>query len=193
MATTKWKVDPAHSEIQFKAKHLMITTVTGHFKKFDLEVETEGDNFTKAAKILFTAEINSISTNNEQRDTHLKSPDFFSAEQYNQLKFEGRYFKKHAANYILHGDLTIRNITKPVEMEVEYGGTITDPWGQTRAGFTVNGKINRKDFELMWDAVTEAGQVMVSNEIKIHCSIQLVKQTEAPATARNEVKEQAEA
>jgi len=193
MAKTKWKVDPAHSEIQFKAKHLMITAVTGHFKKFDLEVETEDDDFTKASKILFTADINSISTNNEQRDTHLKSPDFFSVEQYKQLKFEGRHFKKHGANYILYGDLTIRNITKPVEVEVEYGGTITDPWGQTRAGFTVSGKINRKDFELMWDAVTEAGQVVVSNEIKIHCAIQLVKQTEASDTARKEAKKKAEA
>src|SRR5258708_25710892 len=128
METTKWIADPAHSEIQFKAKHLMITTVTGYFKNFNLEVETEGDDFTKATKILFTADINSISTNNAQRDTHLKSPDFFAAEQYNQLKFVGGNFKKRGEGYILYGDLTIRNITKPVKVEVEYGGIITDPW-----------------------------------------------------------------
>src|SRR6266404_1816539 len=113
MATTKWIADPAHSEIQFRAKHLMITTVTGYFKDFNLEVEAEGDDFTKASKILFTADVNSISTNNAQRDTHLKSPEFFAAEKYNQLKFEGKKFKKHGKDYILHGDLTIRNITKP--------------------------------------------------------------------------------
>ncbi len=186
MATTKWTVDPAHTEIQFKAKHLMITTVTGYFKEFNLEVETEGDDFTRSSKILFTANINSITTNNDQRDTHLKSPDFFSAEQYNHLKFEGKRYEKHAANYILYGDLTIRNITRPIEVEVEYGGTITDPWGQTRAGFTVDGIINRKDFELMWDAVTEDGHVVVSNEIKIHCAIELVKQAEASPVAKEE-------
>jgi polyisoprenoid-binding protein YceI len=127
MATTKWKADPAHTEIQFRAKHLMITTVTGYFKEFNPEVETDDDDFTKASKILFTADINSISTNNAQRDTHLKSSDFFAAEQYRQLKFEGKNFKKHGANYILYGDLTIRDITKPVEVEVEYGGVIIDP------------------------------------------------------------------
>jgi len=193
MPTTKWTADLAHSEIQFTAKHLMITTVTGYFKEFNLEVETEGDDFTKASKILFTANINSISTNNGQRDTHLKSPDFFAAEQYSQLKFEGKSFKQHAANHILYGDLTIRNITKPIELEVEYGGTITDPWGQTRAGFTVNGKINRKDFELMWDSVTEAGHVVVSNEIKIYCAIELVKQATAKAVSEKETEQEVEA
>jgi polyisoprenoid-binding protein YceI len=176
MGTTRWKADPVHTEIQFEARHLMLTTITGHFKQFDLEVETEGDDFTKASKILFTADINSINTNNPQRDSHLKSSDFFAVEQYNQLKFEGKNFKKHREHYTLDGDLTIRGITKPVQVEVEYGGTITDPWGQTRAGFTVDGKINRKDFKLTWDAVTEAGQVVVSNEIKIHCTIEMVKQ-----------------
>jgi polyisoprenoid-binding protein YceI len=192
MATTKWKVDPAHSEVQFKAKHLMITTVTGYFKKFDLEVETEGDDFTKAKNILFTADINSINTNNSQRDTHLKSPDFFSAEEYNRLRFVGKNFRKHGANYILYGDLTIRNITKRIEMEVEYGGTITDPWGQLRAGFTIDGQIKRKDFNLMWDAVTEAGHVVVSNDIKIHCAVELVKQAAAQEQEEEEVMQEVE-
>jgi polyisoprenoid-binding protein YceI len=176
---TKWKADPAHTEIQFTVKHLMITTVTGYFRAFELDVETEGDDFTKASTIIFTANINSINTNNAQRDTHLKSADFFASDEFSQLIFEGKHFKKHAANYLLSGDLTIRNVTRPVEVEVEYGGTIKDPWGQKRAGFTVEGKINRKDFNLTWDAVTEAGYVVVSNEIKIHCAIELVKQPEA--------------
>jgi polyisoprenoid-binding protein YceI len=189
---TKWRADPAHTEIQFTVKHLMITTVTGYFRDFDLEVETEGDDFTKASNIVFTANINSINTNNAQRDTHLKSVDFFAADEYGQLIFEGKHFKKHAANYLLTGDLTIRNITRPVEVEVEYGGTITDPWGQKRAGFTVDGKINRKDFNLTWDAVTEAGHVVVSNEIKIRCAVELVKQAEASPVAQQEA-EHAEA
>ena len=176
MATTKWVIDPTHSEIQFKVKHLMITTVTGYFKSFNLEVDTEDEDFTKASRIEFTADIDSISTNNEQRDTHLKSDDFFNAEQHKQLVFVGKTYEGSGDDYKLHGDLTIRDITKPVTLNVEYGGIVVDPYGQTKAGFTVDGKINRKDFNLTWDAVTEAGQVVVSNEIKLHCEIQLVKQ-----------------
>jgi len=176
MATTKWVIDPAHSEIQFKVKHLMITTVTGYFQNFNLEVDTEDEDFTKASRIEFTADIDSINTNNEQRDTHLKSDDFFNAEQFKQLKFVGKTFEGSGDNYKLHGDLTIRDVTKPVTFNVEYGGIVVDPYGQTKAGFTVDGKVNRKEFKLTWDAVTEAGQVVVSNEIKLHCEIQLVKQ-----------------
>lgn len=176
MEKTKWIVDPAHSEIQFKVKHLMITTVTGYFKTFNLEVETDGDDFTKASNILFTADINSIDTNNAQRDQHLRSEDFFAAEKFNKLKFVGKGFRKQGEKHILSGDLTIRGITKPVEVEVEYHGLVKDPWGQTKAGFTVDGKLNRKDFGLKWDAITEAGQVVVSNEIKLHCEIQLIRQ-----------------
>lgn len=187
MEITKWKADPVHSEIQFKVRHLMITTVTGYFREFNVEVETVGDDFTKASKILFTTDINSISTNNAQRDTHLKSPDFFAVDQYRELEFVGKRFRKHGANYKLYGDLTIRNVTKPIEVEVEYGGTITDPWGQQRAGFTVDGQINRKDFNLMWDAVTETGQVVVSDEISIHCTLELVKQAEVKVAAEKEV------
>lgn len=176
MATTTWKVDPAHSEIQFKVRHLMITTVTGYFRKFDLEVITEEEDFTRASRVIFTADINSIDTNNAQRDTHLKSPDFFSADQYPQLKFEGKKFEKDGDEYILHGDLTIREVTKPISVKVEYAGTVVDPYGQVKAGFTVDGKLKRKDFNLSWDAVTEAGQVVVSNEIRIHGEIQLIRQ-----------------
>ena len=176
MATTTWVIDPTHSEIQFKVKHLMITTVTGYFKSFNLEVETEDEDFTKASRIEFTADIDSISTNNEQRDTHLKSDDFFNAEQHKQLRFVGKTFEGSGDDYKLHGDLTIRDITKPVTLNVEYGGIVVDPYGQTKAGFTVDGKVSRKEFNLTWNAVTEAGQVVVSDEIKLHCEIQLVKQ-----------------
>ena len=178
MTTTKWTVDPAHSEVQFKVKHLMITTVTGYFKKFELEVETENEkDFTTATTIRFTADVNSIDTNNGQRDTHLKSADFFDAGNHPTVIFEGKHFEKESEDtYKLTGDLTIRGTTKPIELEVEYGGIVVDPYGNTKAGFTVTGKIKRKDFGLTWDAVTEAGQIVVSNDIRLHCEIQLIRQ-----------------
>ena len=177
MAKVKWVIDPAHSEIQFKVKHLMITTVTGYFSKFNLEVETEGDDFEKASNIVFTADVDSINTNNDQRDTHLRSADFFDVENYSQIRFEGNNYEKIDEDTAkLHGDLTIRGVTKPVTVEVEYGGTVVDPYGQTKAGFTVRGKISRKDFNLTWNAVTEAGQVVVSDDVRLNADIQLIKQ-----------------
>jgi len=173
---TIWKLDPTHSEVQFKVKHLMITTVTGYFKQFDLEVETEGDDFTKASRIEFTADIDSIDTNNQQRDTHLKSADFFDAANHGQLRFSGKGYNSNGEEGQLQGDLTIRGITKPVTVNVEFGGIVVDPYGQTKAGFTVSGKISRKEFGLTWSAVTEAGQVVVSDDIRVQCEIQLVKQ-----------------
>ena len=171
----QWKLDPAHSEVQFKVKHLMITTVTGYFKQFDLNVETASDDFTTASKIEFTADINSIDTNNHQRDTHLKSADFFDAETYHQLHFTGTKYEADGDEAKLHGQLTIKGVTKPLTVNVEFGGIVVDPYGQTKAGFTVSGKISRKEFGLTWNAVTEAGQVVVSDEIKIHAELQLVK------------------
>lgn len=176
MTSVKWNIDPAHSEIQFKVKHLMITTVTGYFREFNLEVETENDDFRTASKIEFTANINSIDTNSEQRDTHLKSADFFDAENYNQLKFVGKKYEGTVDEAKLHGDLTIRGVTKPLTVHVEFGGIVVDPYGQTKAGFTISGKISRKEFGLVWNAVTEAGQVVVSDQIRLHAEIQLVKQ-----------------
>ena len=174
---TKWKIDPTHSEIQFKVKHLMITTVTGYFSKFDAEVETDEQNFTNAKNIIFTADVDSISTNNTDRDTHLKSEDFFNAAQNKQVKFVGKELKKVSDDeFKLSGDLTIRETTKPITLNVEYGGIVQDPYGQTKAGFTVTGKINRKEFGLKWNAVTEAGSVVVSDEIRINCEVQFVKQ-----------------
>jgi polyisoprenoid-binding protein YceI len=174
----KWKIDPAHSEILFKVKHLMITTVTGSFKKFDLEVETETEDFSTVSKIEFIADTNSISTNNEERDTHLRSADFFDAEKHGELRFVGKNYEVSGEDEAkLHGDLTIRGRTKPIVLNVEFGGIVTDPYGQVKAGFTVTGKISRKEYGLVWNAVTEAGQVVVSDTIRIHAEIQLVKQT----------------
>ncbi len=174
---TNWKIDPTHSEVQFKVKHLMITTVTGYFKQFDLEVETEGDDFSNATKIEFTADVDSISTNNDQRDAHLKSPDFFDAENHSQITFKGNKYEQIGEDEVkLHGDLTIRGVTKPITLDVEFGGIVVDPYGQTKAGFTVKGKLSRKEVNLTWSAVTEAGQVVVSDDIKLLCEIQLVKQ-----------------
>jgi polyisoprenoid-binding protein YceI len=172
----QWKIDPAHSDIQFKVKHLMITTVTGYFKQFDLNVETETNDFTTVKRLEFTADINSINTNNEQRDTHLKSADFFNAEEHAQLRFVGNKYEAKGDEAKLHGDLTIKGVTKPVTVNVEFGGIVIDPYGQTKAGFTVTGKISRKEFGLTWNAVTEAGSIVVSDEIKIQAEVQVVKQ-----------------
>ena len=172
----KWKIDPAHSEVQFKVKHLMITTVTGYFRTFDLEVETQTEDFNSATRIEFTADINSIDTNNLQRDTHLKSADFFDAERNSQIRFIGRKYEASGDEAKLHGDLTIKGTTKPIALNIEFGGIVVDPYGQKKAGFTVHGKISRKEFGLVWNAVTEAGHVVVSDEIRIHAEIQVVKQ-----------------
>jgi polyisoprenoid-binding protein YceI len=172
----KWKSDPAHSEIKFKVKHLMITTVTGYFRKFDCEVTTETEDFNSTTNVRFTADINSIDTNNEQRDTHLKSEDFFNASRFSEVVFTGTRYEAMGSEATLHGNLTIRGITKPISLDVEYGGTVVDPYGQTKAGFTVKGKISRKEYGLTWNAVTEAGSVVVSDEVKIDTEIQLIKQ-----------------
>ena len=171
-----WKIDPAHSEIQFKVKHLMITTVTGYFRKFDCEVITETEDFNSTTSIKFSADIDSIETNNEQRDTHLKSEEFFNAEKFGEVIFVGSKYDALNDSATLYGNLTIRGITKPVKLAVEYGGTVVDPYGQKKAGFTIDGRISRKEFELKWNAVTEAGSVVVSDEVKLHAEVQMVKQ-----------------
>jgi polyisoprenoid-binding protein YceI len=176
MNKTTWALDPTHSELQFKVKHLMITTVTGSFKNFTASVETEGDDFS-TAKIDFSAEVRSIDSGNEQRDTHLKSGDFFEVEKYPALSFSStKLEKKDDENYMLHGNLTIKGISKPVAIPTEFGGIAKDPWGNIKAGFTLNGKINRKEWELTWNAPIEAGGVLVSEEVKIIAEIQVVKQ-----------------
>jgi polyisoprenoid-binding protein YceI len=180
MATRTWVIDPYHSEVQFKVKHLVISTVTGNFSKFEGKVESDTDDFSDA-RISFTADIDSISTAQEQRDQHLKSADFFDAANHPQLSFQSTSFTKKGDNeYTLKGDLTIRGTTKPVTLAVEFGGTQKDFYGNTKAGFEITGKINRKDFGLHWSATTEAGGIVVSDEVRLVMNIQVAKQE--PAT-----------
>lgn len=171
---TKWAIDPTHTEVQFKVKHLVISTVTGFFKKFSGGVETNGDDFD-GASVNFSLDVNSIDTNQADRDGHLKSPDFFAAEQYPTIDFNGTLVKKSGSDYALTGNLTIRGTTKPITFEVEFGGTMVDPWGNTKAGFEINGKINRKEFGLTWNALTESGGMVVSEDVKIHINTELAK------------------
>jgi polyisoprenoid-binding protein YceI len=183
MATTKWILDPTHSEIHFKVKHLMVSWVTGSFKQFTAEVSTNGDDFT-TAKVKFAADINSIFTNNEQRDGHLKTGDFFDAENHPQLIFEGDKLEKIPAragtdgddeNYKLHGILTMRGVSKRIVLNVEFGGTTEDPWGNTRTGFSVNGKINRKDYGVSYGMVSETGGVLLGYDVNISANVEFVK------------------
>lgn len=173
--TTKWGLDKAHSEIQFKAKHMMISTITGEFKDYDVTIETDGEDFT-TSKIHYTAKVSSIDTGNEQRDGHLRTNDFFSPEMFPTVDFVSTgMVKKSDKQYTLNGDLTVRDVTKNISLDVEYEGKVVDPWGNTKYGFTVEGKINRKDFGLNWNVVTEAGGILVGETIKIHASVQLSK------------------
>ena len=173
--TTKWSLDPAHSEVTFKVKHMMISNVSGSFKTFSTDVETEGQDFTKS-KISFTADINSINTGYTDRDNHLKSADFFNGETNPQVKFVSRKLEQQDENeYVLTGDLTIAGVTKPVKFDVEFGGIGKDPWGNQKAGFTVGGKIKRTDFGLNWNAALETGGVLVGEEVKVLEEIQLVR------------------
>ncbi len=173
---TKWSIDPTHSEIIFKAKHLVISSVSGRFNEFDGGAETEGDDFENA-HAEFSAKINSISTGNPDRDNHLKSDDFFNAEKYPEIKFKSTSIKKISdEQYEMKGDLTIRDVTKPIALEVLYGGIVDDPYGNTKAGFEISGKVNRKEYGLKWNAVTEAGSVVVGDIIKIDLNVQVVKE-----------------
>jgi len=174
MAT--YKIDPTHSEVTFKVKHLMITNVTGNFTQFEATMDSSKEDFTDA-KISFSADVNSVTTHNEQRDGHLKTGDFFAVDQYPKLGFTSTAFEKKSGNeYKLRGDLTLRGVTKPVELDVEYNGTTNDPYGQTKSGFEINGKIDRKDFGMTFSAATEAGGLVVGDEVKLHIQAQMVKQ-----------------
>ena len=168
---TVWKIDQTHSEIGFKVKHMMISTVSGNFEKFEGDLETSTDDFTDAV-FNFSAEIGSVNTNNKDRDTHLKSDDFFNANEYPKLKFVSKSFNGSE----LKGDLTIRDVTKEISLDVEYNGSAVDPYGQTKAGFEMEGSVNRKDFKLNWNAITEAGNVVVSDKVKLIISVQFIKQ-----------------
>lgn len=171
----RWKVDQAHSEVQFKVKHLMINTVTGRFRDYDVTVETEGTDFNNA-QVRFEARVNSVDTGIEMRDNHLRSNDFFHAEAFPTMNFISTGMNKTGKDsYLLSGDLTIRGITKPVVLHVTYGGTIVDPNGNIKAGFEATGAINRKDFGLLWNGLTEAGNIVVADEVRIVLNIQLLQ------------------
>jgi polyisoprenoid-binding protein YceI len=176
LTTTKWVLDPAHSEVEFKVRHMMISNVSGKFTRFDVAAVTEGEDF-QTAKVTFTAFVDSITTGNEQRDGHLKSPDFFDAANHPEIKFTTTRFEivDNDGSYTIYGNLTIRDITKEVKLEAEFGGVIKDPWGNTRSGITVNGKINRKEFGLAWHGVTETGSLVVSDEVRVHVGLEFVK------------------
>lgn len=175
-AITKWVIDPAHSEVQFKVKHLVISTVTGSFKKFEGTVESDNESF-EDAKIRFSIDTDSIDTNQEQRDAHLKSADFFDSGLHPQIKFESTSFKKlKGDDYALEGNLTIKGVSKPVTLDVEFGGSASDASGNQKVGFEITGKINRKEFNLTWNAVTEAGSIVVADDVKLIINAQLIKQ-----------------
>lgn len=170
---TKWSIDPAHSVIGFKVKHLVISTVTGTFKSFDGHLEINGDDFENASAY-FEADIDSIDTGVEDRDTHLKSEDFFKADEHPKLTFKSTSFEKSGdKEYDIQGELTIRGNTRPLTLKAVHGGTVQDPYGNTKAGFEVSGTINRKKFGLEWDAVTEAGNVVVGKDVHLQLDVQL--------------------
>ncbi|MDD2380149.1 MAG: YceI family protein [Mariniphaga sp.] len=174
MATTKWVLDPTHSELLFKVKHLMITNVKGEFRSFSAVID--GEDFTKAP-IKVNINSSSVFTNNDDRDNHLKSGDFFDVENHQELTFESTSIEKvDDEEYKLKGMLTIKGVSKEVTLDVEFGGTNKDPWGNEKAGFSLSGKINRKDWELNWNAVLESGGVLVSDEVKIQSEVQFIKQ-----------------
>lgn len=174
--TTQWAIDPYHSEIQFKVRHMMISTVTGQFNQFEGSMTTTAEDMA-GASIEFSANIDSIDTNNEQRDAHLKSDDFFNAGEFPKMTFKSTGFTKTADNqYKLVGDLTIRDNTKSVVLDVNYFGEMVDPYGNTKRGFEMSGQVSRQAFGLKWNAVTEAGGVVVSDEVKLHLNVQVAKQ-----------------
>jgi polyisoprenoid-binding protein YceI len=174
MSTTKWIIDPTHSEVAFKVKHLVISTVTGYFRKFEGAAESASEDFN-GASVTFSLDVNTIDTNQSDRDQHLKSADFFDTASFPSITFSGKLVNQ-GGEYQLQGDLTLKGITQQVTLDVTYGGTVADPYGQTKAGFEIEGKLNRKDFGLTWSAITEAGSVVVSDQVRLQLSVQLVKQ-----------------
>ena len=174
--TVNWVGDPAHSEVKFKVKHLMITNVTGSFDDYKIEVHSDGEGFNNP-EISFTAKAASVDTNNEQRDAHLRSADFFDADTYPEITFKSTKYESAGSNgdYVLEGDLTMKDVTKKIKLDVEFLGVHKDPWGNAKAGFSISGKINRKDWGLTWNAALESGGVLVSEEVKINAEVQLAK------------------
>ena len=175
MATTKWSIDPTHSSVGFKVKHMMFTNVKGIFEKYDATIISDEEDFINAS-IEFSADIDSINTNNADRDKHLKSADFFDAEKNPKLTFKASSFTKTGDDYEIAGDLSMNGVTKFVKFPAEFSGLMTDPWGNTKAGLNISGKINRKDWGLNWNSALETGGVLVSEEVKLEIELQLAKQ-----------------
>jgi polyisoprenoid-binding protein YceI len=172
----KWKIDPMHSEVKFKVKHLVISTVTGEFRKFNITAETENDKFENA-KISFEADVNSIDTREPQRDAHLKSADFFDAANHPKMVFISKSFKRISDHkYELVGDLTIRGTAREIKLDVTYNGKVKGIQGEDVAGFEINGKLNRQDFGLKWNALTEAGGIVVGDEIELEIELEMHKE-----------------
>lgn len=180
----KWVVDLSHSELSFRVKHLMVSYVTGYFRKFHVEAHTASADF-QDARIQFTAQVNSIDTGNADRDAHLKGADFFDAQQFPEIRFVSTAFRKlnNTGDYVLEGQLTIRGITRPVSFQVRYAGSVKDPWGNLRAAFSVEGKINRKDWGLNWNAMLETGGVVVSEEVRVAAELQMLQEQPAEVLA----------
>lgn len=173
---TKWSIDPAHSEITFKVKHLMIANVKGQFKKFDANIYTSANDFS-TAEIDLWIDASSIKTGETKRDTHLKSADFFDVENHKQITFISSTIGKQDAdsNHELWGELSMKGITKNIKLNVEFGGIVKDPWGSDRAGFTITGKIKRSEWNLTWNTLMETGGFMVGEDVTILCEVELVK------------------
>jgi len=177
IAQTNWSVDKSHSKVGFSVSHLVITDVDGFFKDYDAKITTNGDDFS-TANIEFTVNTASIFTDNENRDKHLRSDDFFNAEKFPKMTFKGKSIRKVSDNkYKLVGDLTIRDVTKQVELDVKYNGMVKDPWGNTKAGFKVTGEINRFDYNLRWNNTIETGALVVGREVELIIDLQLVKKS----------------
>ena len=179
----QWTIDPAHSEIKFKVKHLVISTVTGRFNNFSGTVHANKPDFSDA-RIQFEADVNSISTNNEQRDGHLKSPDFFDAASYPAIKFQSSSIaRKGEGEYVLAGNMTIRGTSRQVSLNVVYNGTVKGFEGDV-AAFEITGTLNRQDFGLRWNAMTETGGVVVSDDVRLDIVVELKKvEVEVPVAA----------
>lgn len=174
---TIYKIDPVHSEVGFKVKHLMISSISGLFSEFDAEMKLADENDFTTAAIRFEASTSSIQTKNEQRDLHLRGSDFFDAEQFPKMTFTSKEIKKVADDeFELTGALTIKDVSRDIKLSVVYNGKMTDPYGQEKMGFELSGRINRKDFGLSWNAVTEAGGIVVGDEVRLDVHVQMVKQ-----------------
>jgi polyisoprenoid-binding protein YceI len=175
LAQTKWSLDKSHSNVRFTVKYLVISEVEGIFRKFDGNIVSADESFTDA-DISFAVDINSIDTDNQKRDGHLKSDDFFNAAQYPEMVFRSRSFKQKSDDkYELAGDLTIRGITKPVVFDVAYAGKINDNYGNERAAFKASTKINRFDYDLKWNVITEAGGAVVGKDVAIDLKLQFIR------------------